>query len=37
MKSDGVKVFRLIDCRKQDDFELVERVLLEDGVLLEDL
>lgn len=37
MESYGVKIFGLIDSRKQNDFELIERILLEDRVLLEDL
>ena len=37
MEGDRVKVLRLINRGKQDDFELIERILLEDFVLLEDL
>lgn len=37
MESDGVEVFRLVYCGKQDEFELFKGVLFKDWVLLEDL
>ena len=37
IERDGMEVFRLVDCCEQDEFELIERILPKNRVLLEDL
>lgn len=37
IEGDGVEVFRLVNSSKQDEFELIERILSEDRILFKDL